>query len=276
MGKLKYTLKNDILFKMLFVQYQDLLKRLIAELLGISYESIEQFEITNTEMPPETIGSKFCKLDINMTMDGQRVNLEIQVANEGDFPERSLFHWAREYSSAIGEGEEYSMLPRTIIIGIVYFKMLRCKEFHSEYQALEVTRHTQLTDKLDIHLFELPKLPKALSADKGLELWLSLFKARTEEELENIEKLGVSVMKEAIGAYRHVSATPEFRELERMRSKAGHDEAQALKNAEQRGEKRGEKRADKKWENVVANKEAENEKLRKQLAEFQTKMEKPT
>jgi hypothetical protein len=64
-----------------------------------------------------------------------------------------------------------------------------------------------------------------------------------------------------------------------MRSKAGHDEAQALKNAEQRGEKRGEKRgeerADKKWESVVADKEAENEKLRKQIAELQTKMDKP-
>ena len=187
MAKLKYTLRNDILFKMLFVKYPDLLKRLIAELLRIGYDSIKQFEITNTEMPPEVIGSKFCKLDINMTVNDQRVNLEIQVDNEGDFPERSLFHWAREYSTALPEGEDYSVLPRTIIIGIVYFKMFKCREFHSEFQALEVTRHTQLTDKLNIHLFELPKLPKAVSADKGLELWLSLFKAKTEEELEKIE-----------------------------------------------------------------------------------------
>ncbi|MCL2519285.1 MAG: Rpn family recombination-promoting nuclease/putative transposase [Oscillospiraceae bacterium] len=248
MAKLKYTLKNDILFKMLFVKYPDLLKKLISELLGISYKSIDQFEITNQEMPPETIGSKFCKLDINMTVNGQRVNLEIQVDNEGDFPERSLFHWAREYSTALGEGEDYSLLPRTIIIGIVYFKMFRCKEFHSEFQALEVTRHTQLTENLNIHFFELPKLPKMVNADKSLELWLSLFKAKTEEELEKIEALGVSVMKEAIGAYRHVSATPEFRELERMRSKAGHDEAQALKKARLDEQK--------KWASVVSDNKA--------------------
>ncbi|MCL1857725.1 MAG: Rpn family recombination-promoting nuclease/putative transposase [Oscillospiraceae bacterium] len=263
MAKLKYTLNNDILFKMLFVQYPELLKKLVAELLRITYDSIEKFEITNSEIPPETIGNKFCKLDINMFVNGQRVNIEIQVENEGDFPERSLFHWAREYSTALSEGENYAELPRTIIISIIYFKLFKCKEFHSEYQALEVTRHTPLTDKFNMHYFELPKLPQSVSADKSLELWLSLFKAKTEEELEKIEGLGVSVMKEAIGAYRHVSATKEFRELERMRSKARHDEAQALKNAEERGEKR----SDRKWKSVVADKDAI-------IAELQAKLEK--
>ena len=34
--KLEYTFKNDTLFKMLFVKYPDLLKRLIAALLAMS------------------------------------------------------------------------------------------------------------------------------------------------------------------------------------------------------------------------------------------------
>ena len=51
MTKLEYTFKNDTLFKMLFVKYPDLLKRLVAVLLGIRLESIGQFEITNPEMP---------------------------------------------------------------------------------------------------------------------------------------------------------------------------------------------------------------------------------
>ena len=81
MTKLEYTFKSDILFKMLFVKYPDLLKRLIAEMLGIRYEDIEQFSITNPEIPPDTLGDKFCRFDVNMTVDGQRVNLEIQVKN---------------------------------------------------------------------------------------------------------------------------------------------------------------------------------------------------
>jgi len=38
-------------------------------------------------------------------------------------------------------------------------------------------------------------------------------------------------MSTALQAYRHVAASDEFKERERMRSKARHDEAQALNNA---------------------------------------------
>jgi len=250
--KLKYTFKSDVLFKILFVKYPDLLKKLVAELLSIQLESIEQFEIRNPEMPPESLGSKFCRLDISMTVNGQRINLEIQVKDQGDFPERTLFYWAREYSTALGESQNYSLLPRTIIISIVHFKLFDCKEFHSEFCSLEVTRHTLLTDKMSLHYFELPKLSKQVSSDNILELWLSLFNAKTEEELSNINKLGVPVMDQAIGAYRSITSTPEFREIERLRSKARHDEAQALKHAEELAEKR--ERA--KWQSVIAKKDA--------------------
>jgi len=109
-----------------------------------------------------------------------------------------------------------------------------CAEYHSEYQALEVTRHTPLSDRFVLHYFELLKLPTTVTADNGLELWLSLFKAKTEEELSNIEALGVQEMSEAISAYRQITVTPEFLEAERLRSKARHDEAQALYNAERK------------------------------------------
>ena len=66
-------------------------------------------------------------------------------------------------------------------------------------------------------------------------------------------------MNEAIVAYRHVAASPELREAERMRSKARHDEAQALQNA--RREER------EKWQGVAA----ENEELRRRLAELNTR-----
>ena len=62
--KLKYTFKSDVLFKMFFIKHPDLLKRLVAALLGIPLDSINEFTITNTEMPPEEIGKKFCRLDI--------------------------------------------------------------------------------------------------------------------------------------------------------------------------------------------------------------------
>ena len=101
MKKLQYTFKTDTLFKMLFVQYPELLKELVANLLGISSGSIGQFTIKNPEMPPENLRDKFCRLDINMTVNGQQVDLEVQVSNEGDYPERVMYYWTREFSSAL-------------------------------------------------------------------------------------------------------------------------------------------------------------------------------
>ena len=261
MTKLEYTLMNDVLAKMLFVKYPDLLKRLVSTLLRIQYESIGHFEIANPDIPPETHGDKFCRLDISMTVDGRRVGLELQVANEGDYPERSLYYWAREFSSALQEGGEYIDLPRTIIISIIAFKLFGCEEFHSEYQVLEVTRHTPLTDKQVLYFFELPKLPETIRADDELELWLKLFDAETEEELTQLEALEVPIMKQAIGAYRHVSATDEFKEIERLRSRTRHNEASALGHAWREGEKAERER----WQCVVADKDAEIARLRAQM-----------
>jgi len=235
MTELKYKFTNDTLFKMLFVTHPGLLKKLVAVLLRIRVDSIGSFQIRNPEMPPESLGDKFCRLDINMEVDGQRVDLEIQVEDDGgSYPERTLYYWAREYSTALPTAGKYAELPRTVIISIMGFKLFPCAEYHSEYQALEVTRHTPLSDRFSLHYFELPKLPKMVTADNGLELWLSLFKARTEEELASLESLGVQDMNEAITAYRQITVTPEFREMERLRSKARHDEAQALFNAERK------------------------------------------
>jgi len=258
MTKLEYTFKTDTLFKILFVKHPDLLKRLVSELLAIRYDSIEQFEITNPEIHPEALGGKFCRLDVNMVVDGQRVILEVQVDDEKNFPERSLYYWAREFSSGIVSGNDYIKLPRTIVICIVNFKLFSCKEFHSEFQALEVARHTQLTDKMSLHYFELPKLPKKLNANSDRDLWLQLFKANTQEELAKIEELEVPVMSEAIKAYESIIATsPDFKEIERLKHKAEINEAYALADAAERGEKRGEKRANQKWLKVVKQKDTE-------------------
>ena len=86
-------------------------------------------------------------------------------------------------------------------------------------------------------------------------------------------------MGQAIEAYRGITATEEFKYLEHLRSKARHDEAQAIRNAELRGEMRGEMRGAEvereKWQSVVDTEREqwqkvaeENERLRQELAEL--------
>ena len=289
MAKLKYRFTNDVLFKWLFSRNQQLLKRLIALMLSIEHSSIREFVITNPEILPETLGEKLCRLDINMTVDGRKVDLEIQVSDcMGNFPERSLYYWAREYSSALYEGEDYIDAPQAVIIGILGYKQFPCAEYYSEYQALEITRYTQLTDRLCLKYYELPKLPEITDTQDELKLWLALFNAKTEEDLRKIESMGVPIMDQAIGAYRTATSEDEFKRLERMRFEASLEEASALGHARRKGEEK----ANKKWKKVIAEKDkaladkdkaladmcatiadlgADIEMLRKQVAELQNK-----
>jgi len=56
-------------------------------------------------------------------------------------------------------------------------------------------------------------------------------------------------MTEAINAYQSIVVSPEFREAERLRAKARHDEAQALHHAKLEERKI--------WEGVVAEKDTQ-------------------
>ena len=303
--KLEHKFTYDVLFKSLFVKNPDLLKSFVAALLHIPFEGIKQFEIRNSEIPPDWFDKKFCRLDINLEVNGQRIDIEVQVRDEGDYRERSLFYWAREFSSAIDRGQTYVKLPKTVVINILNFPLFECEEFYSEFRAIEVSRHEPLTDRMSMQYYELPKVstvfdtldiadtsdiadtldiadtsdtsrrmlaasntPKNASntfkGDDLLRLWLALFKAETEQDLEDIKKLGVPEVNQTIEAYWIVAASPEFRESARLHEKALHAEASALHHAEEVGEKRGIKkgRAEgkklerEKWQGVVAEKDA--------------------
>ena len=148
MTKLTHRLFNDVLFKLLFVRHPELLKRLVAAILGIRVDDIKQFEITNVEIPPEALGEKFCRLDINVLCNGIKINLEVQDKKEWGYPERILYLWGRLYSGSLFTGDSYKILPRVIVISIVDSQMFGCKEYRSEFRPLEANRHELLSDRL--------------------------------------------------------------------------------------------------------------------------------
>ena len=66
----------------------------------------------------------------------------------------------------------------------------------------------------------------------GLNLWLILLNAETEEDLIRIETLGDTTMNQTIEVYRQISVSEELRSIELMREKAYFDEGHALRTAE--------------------------------------------
>ena len=88
-------------------------------------------------------------------------------------------------------------IPMEISAKLLYTiksNLLDSKEYHSIFQPLEVTRHTLLSDKMGFHFFGLRKLPDDVSERDELLLWLALFRAETEEDLEKIKNMGVPTM----------------------------------------------------------------------------------
>jgi predicted transposase/invertase (TIGR01784 family) len=253
---------------MLFVKCPDLLKRLVAAVLKIAADDISEFVITNPEIPPDELGKKFCRLDINMIVDKIRVDLEVQVETKGrHYPERALYYWAREFSSALPKGDDYSKLPRVVIIGILDESLYSGKDYyHSEFRSLEVTRHEPLTDRMAIHCYEVRKVPKDPDVKNELEMILSLFRARTEKDLSKLEKKEVPIVSEAIGVYHEIMASNEFKEIERLRLRASHDEATALEAARQKEREKLQRVLDKK-DAALADKDAEIARLRALLGE---------
>ena len=97
----------------------------------------------------------------------------------------------------------------------------------------------------------------SINTNSEKNLWLALFNAETEEELDKLTIKGGEVMNQAVEAYRGITATDEFKYLEIIRARIRHDEAQAIYNAE--------KREREKWQGVVADKDA-------RIAELEAKL----
>ena len=229
--------KLDIIFKKIFSDKnnEDMLHDLLASMLDVPYDSIKKIEILNPEILPETVTGKFSRMDIKILVDDQIVNIEMQVKNEGDFRDRSLYYWSKLYSGELKSGEEYSQLKKSIAINIVNFRMFDCEEFHSEFTMLETTRQEPLSEKCAIHFFELKKIGKKINKNNRMELWLQLINAESEEELNMIKETNIPIMEKAVMIIHQMSDDEKLQEIARLREKALHDEASALSNAKREG-----------------------------------------
>ena len=104
---------------------------------------------------------------------------------------------------------------------------------------MEKTRQEVLSDKMDIHFFELKKIKKA-AKHKPMEDWLNLINAETEGELMDVEATTqINEVKKAIVVLRELNADDQLRAEAYYREKRLHDEATALGHARREGKEEG-------------------------------------
>ena len=68
-----------------------------------------------------------------------------------------------------------------------------------------------------------------------MELWLQLINAESEGELAMLQETNVPIIQKALMVIHKMSADEKMQEIARMREKALHDEALALKSAREEG-----------------------------------------
>ena len=239
-------LKLDLIFKRVFgtEEHKNWLANLVANLLDIPLESIENIEIQNTEMVPDYLNQKFSRLDFRVKVNDEIINIELQVHFEEDYAERMLYYWSKLYSEQLKVKDAYGDAEKTICINILNFNLFDCKEYYSSFKIMEESRHSILTDRFSIVFFELKKLKNARK-NKPVEVWLDLINAETEGDLEMIESTtNVKDIHDIIFTIREMSADEKTRYEAEMREKAIMDERSALANSERRGFKRGIKKGE--------------------------------
>ncbi|ENY99502.1 hypothetical protein HMPREF1092_03175 [Clostridium thermobutyricum] len=238
----------DIVFKEIFGSEKN--KPILINFLNAVIKPtnpIQEVEIRNNDIDKEYLESKFSRLDIKATTNNkEHINIEIQIKNEYNMIQRTLYYWSKMYSEQIQNRENYNKLERTVCINILNFKYLDNDKYHNVYRLKEITTNEELTNLQEIHFIELPKFTEIGNKEEiediekidSLERWLEFL---IEPESNTVRQLELSdeAIKQAKTELYRLSMDSKEREMYYMREKAIYDEISALENAEKKGLEKG-------------------------------------
>ena len=203
-------------------------------------QQVEDIEFLDKELNPAYYAGKGSRLDIlGRCADGTKVNVEIQVANEGNMRRRVLYYWSRLYND-LKEGADYSELTRTVSINILEYKLFPFAEFHSRFGAYDIEKKYQLTQDMEIHFLEIPKWKlKGVKEMNRLEKWLGYFSKKTDEKV--LEEIAMSepTIQEAMRAESLFTEDEVARYQYEQAEKARRDHINSINHATKIGLEKG-------------------------------------
>ena len=235
--------KIDFVFKKIFgsSDHPDILISFLNAVLK-SKNPITSVEIKNSDLEKEYIEDKFSRLDVKaLTSNREIINIEIQLKNEYNMIQRSLYYWSKLYEEQLSEGDRYDKLSRTVCINILDFKYLKNDRFHNGYRLKEIETNEELTDLQEIHFIEIPKLKRFDSTEEIVDLlegWVEFLRDPESEVIRKLEMNNKEIREAKDELYR-LSRNSKERELYYLREKSLRDEISALANAEEKGLQQG-------------------------------------
>jgi predicted transposase/invertase (TIGR01784 family) len=178
--------KNDFAFRLLFGDEKN--KEItIAFLRAMLHIPVKDIKIKDPYLLKQMAGDKTGIPDIRIVLDsGVQVDVEIQLTDHPAIRERVLFYLSRLYSSQISAGDGYHLLKKTISLVILDYNLFEIEPMHTMFRLYDRKNEIELSDVLEVHLVELPKLKYYYRQHKNdPEIpWLIFLNATSKEELK--------------------------------------------------------------------------------------------
>ncbi|MCR4940545.1 MAG: Rpn family recombination-promoting nuclease/putative transposase, partial [Treponemataceae bacterium] len=109
------TLANDFLFYMVMRNHPDACQQLLEMLLKIK---IDHMEMHNEAVINLENGAKGIRLDVYVKDTGRLFDIELQVTDTGELPERARYYASLMALDSLKSGEKYSELRDSHVIFI--------------------------------------------------------------------------------------------------------------------------------------------------------------
>ncbi len=221
--------KIDIVFQSLFSKNNPEITKAFAEVL--LEEKIESIKINEDKelirnRPNDKLGILDLELEIN---NKEKVDVEVQLLNKGNFIERILYYATRLYSDQFKRGEPYENAKRTVLVAIVDFEIEELKdidEMETKWKLIETkNRENILTELIEINIINLRKALKEYEKDNKNEKaqWMLFLDNPNSKEVEKIMKENKEIEKCVI-TVKELSEDEKMERLQFLREKAIRDE----------------------------------------------------
>ncbi|SCJ54150.1 PD-(D/E)XK nuclease family transposase [uncultured Clostridium sp.] len=145
------------------------------------------------------------------------------------------------FENQIIEGDNYNKLAKTVCINILDFKYLKNDKFHNAYRLKEINTNEELTDAMELHFIEIPKLRKLDDSEEisdMLEVWVAFIQNPDSEIVGKLE-MSKREIKEAKSELVRMSGDSKERYIYEKRKESRLEKVSLIESAEQKGIEKG-------------------------------------
>ncbi|EHQ36267.1 Conserved hypothetical protein CHP01784 [Methanoplanus limicola DSM 2279] len=177
--------KNDYAFRLLFgdEKNKEVTISFLSALLNIPVEDIN---IKDPSVLKQAFADKSRIFEIRMFLaSGGQADVEVWLGNDPAIKERVVPSLYNMTFSQFFSGERSGSVKKSLSLVILDCNASQAEEMHTTYRLYDCENDIELSDSMEVHLFELPKLKSDGEQNKKSPevLWLMFLNAATEEEL---------------------------------------------------------------------------------------------